>query len=202
MAIRSLARSSLESPVVKYNSLLAGNAAYDPSQLELIQSSTLSGTATAVTFANLGDYASLYKHLQLRIVVRNSGNTGTGGLLARFNGVDSASYNYHVVRGVGASPGQGGDLSQTFLVCGWVPHGNSNGGAFSYNIIDILDWSSNSKNKVSRSFTGNQGYDSRVGMISATWFNTAPITQIALLAEGGNSYATGSHFALYGIRSQ
>jgi len=77
------------------DSLLAGNAAFNPSSFESIATATGSGQ-TSVTFSSI---PSTYKHLQIRIIARdNSGNGGgSGALRLRFNG-DTVRLSAHLVQ--------------------------------------------------------------------------------------------------------
>lgn len=194
--IKSASQSSLTNDI-KYRNLGASNV---PSNEYLIETVVVpAGGASTVTFSNLSQWVGVYRHLQLVSSVRNTANAGTGPLLARFNNDSAGNYTYHDLVRVGGSTGSSASTGNTTINLGWIPHGSTTGGVFSINVSDILEWSSTTKNKVTRSMTGNIGFDSRVGILSGMWLNTSAITQIQLVAEGGNSFAQGSRFSLYGV---
>jgi hypothetical protein len=64
MAIKSLDKSSLVTPQTT-NSMLAG---YSFEDYELIESVFVASNTATITFNNLNQYATEYKHLQLRFV--------------------------------------------------------------------------------------------------------------------------------------
>ena len=75
--------------------MLVGNEAFDPSSFDLIQTYTLSSNQASVTFSNLGDYSSTYKHLQLRMVAK-SNRSGPGELFYyKINGFGNQFENVH-----------------------------------------------------------------------------------------------------------
>lgn len=167
---------------------------------ELIDSVLLSSSSTSITFSNLSQYHSTYKHLQLRIVTRNTSNVGTGSLITRFNGDSANNYTYHALRGGGVSVTSEAVAPYNSILTSWNPHGGTDPGNWGVGIADILDWSSTNKNKTVRSFTGVMSYANICAILSGVWRNTAAITSISIVAEDGNAFAAGSRYSLYGIR--
>jgi hypothetical protein len=172
---------------------------------ELIQSQILGSNAATVTFNSLGDYASTYKHLQIRAMAQNSG--GAGGTtymddLIRFNGDTGSNYNSHVLYGNGTSALSFYMNEAYGATAAWAFTSTRNGNTslYSANVVDILDAFSTSKNKTIRRFSGHLGSNFIVTSASGLWRNTASITSITIGASGGFSFTTNSRFSLYGIR--
>ena len=67
MAVTKASNSGIKTGILKYDSFLAGNAAYDPAATWLIASTTLTAAQGWVEFTNI---PSTYTSLQLRITGR------------------------------------------------------------------------------------------------------------------------------------
>ena len=156
-----------------------------------------SGGAASVEFTSI---ASTYQHLQLRALTKRSA-TGTENLRMEFNSsTTAATYAYHVLRGYGTGADAfGADTGQYIGMNAVVSSANTS--IFGATIIDILDYTSTSKNKVARSFSG---YDTNGGgavhIQSMLWESTNAITGIKLYPETGN-FAEFTSIALYGIKA-
>jgi hypothetical protein len=143
-----------------------------------------------------------YKHLQLRFIARDTYNSGGGqtdsNMYMKFNG-SSSSYRNHSVYGTGSSAGAG---TSTDPIAGRITGLNSTSGVFGVGVVDILDYTSTSKNKTVRSLSGHdQNGSGLIFLFSELWYATpAAITQIDLTTGNGTNFAQYSHFALYGIR--
>ena len=160
-----------------------------------------------------GSFTSIpqnYSHLQLRIFARTS--VGSASLAAgftasfdcpyfRFNGdATAANYADHKITGDGATSASSGSASTiTAMRVGVMPISTAPTGTFSSIIVDILDYSSTSKNKVVKYVSGvdvnGSGY---VVMGSGLWASTASINQIYIGGYTGG-YLAGSRFDLYGV---
>lgn len=190
MPIKRLSQMSLTS-FQKHSNLLAGNPAYDPPAFELLQTTILSSSASSVTFSSI---VQTYKHLQIRMVA-NSNNGSLDLLGVVFNNVTSASYASHAMRGDGSSVSAYSNSSQSGEFFAGV---FSNATTFGASVIDILDYSSTSKNTTARILTGVAA--NRIELWSGLFNNTNAITQIQLKPINGTNFLTGSRFSLYGIR--
>ena len=181
------------------DSLLAGNAAFIPTDFESIATFTATGGETSLTFSSI---PSTYKHLQIRGIARDngSGTSGSTGLLIRANADTGSNYAWHYLYGNGATPAAFGSATQTSSYIGTVARGGMTSGIFGVNTIDIHDYSSTTKNKTFRSFTGlDRNGAGEVYLWSGLWQSTSAITSITLLLDG-NALAAGSVFSLYGIK--
>lgn len=167
------------------------------SDYELISTTLISSDTASVTFSDLGDYSSTYKHLQLRVVGRSSrASFDNDPMLIRFNGDTGSNYNFHSL----SRPGGGGVVSNADP---WIGTLTAAGAAtstnFAANVFDILDAFSSSKNTTIRCFCGATEANT-VLLQSGLWRNTASLTSIQLLTFTSNNFIAGSRFSLYGIR--
>ena len=151
---------------------------------------TLSETTSSVVFAGI---PAGYKHLQIRaLTITNSVSSGAN---MRFNDDAASNYKGHGLYGTGS-----GAAAVTVTSPIYAP--NFNGGAATTApgtaIIDISDYSSNTKYKTVRSV---DGYDANgsgyIGISSGLWMSTEPISKITFTLT---SYLAGCQFALYGVK--
>jgi hypothetical protein len=164
---------------------------------DLLETTTLGTAAATVTFSGLGSY-SAYKHLQLRVVARaNNADTSSNGFL-RVNGdTTSANYRHHALYGDGASVGS---FSGTGPYIGEFVGNNATANIFTPKVIDVLDFSSSSKNTTFRTFWGNvEASTYRSGLYSHLWVNTNAVTSLEFYL-GSGSFLAGSRFSIYGIK--
>ena len=161
----------------------AGGGAFELISTQLITSSTAS-----VTFSSI---PQTYKHLQIRYVYKPV--SGNATLQGRFNGDSTSAYNQHTLFGNGSSVGSnystGSEISQ-------LGYANSLTSYEGFGVIDILDYSSSSKNTTTRTFRGRLD---EVRVASGLWRNTAAVTSIFLNTDS-STFAAGSRFSLYGIK--
>ena len=176
-------------------SLLAGNAAYDPSATWLIERQTLTSATTSITFNSIPQG---YKALQIRFNVIS----GTAGdvIQLRFNGDTAANYRYHTLRGNNgtASAGSVASAQSQTRIFGVV-----SGTVTTYpnvGIIDIIDYANTTKYETIRIFSGadnNTTTGGEINLNSGLWMSTAAVTSLTLFS--GANFNIGSTFALYGM---
>jgi len=195
MAVKSLKTSGILDQK-KSNSMLAG---YSFQDFELIDSVFLGANAANVTFNNLQNYATEYKHLQIRYTARSSRATDGDNLGVRFNGVTTSSYSHHRLFGnVGTLSSFAGSNANTMLGDA-VPSANSVANCFSGGIIDILDPYSTTKNKTMRILCGYAQSTGVMELVSGAFYSLNALSSIEIVALSG-SLVSGSRFSLYGIR--
>lgn len=189
--------SSVKTGVIG-DSLLAGNAFFDPGSYQSIATVTLSsGTSSSFDFTSI---PSTYKHLQIRGVGYGSGaGANWYDTFMQFNGDTGSNYDYHALEGSGTSASATASNNRSNMIVGYF--GGVNQSAM---IIDILDYASTSKNKTVRALTGlnqNGSNDRGILLVSNLWRSTAAITSIKLFPS--SSVATAyTQFALYGIKGE
>jgi hypothetical protein len=157
---------------------------------ELISTTILGGTASSVTFSNLGDYSSTYKHLQLRVA---GNNTTSGAWRFRLNGDTGNNYSYHLLFGNGSSVASVNGTSES---SGYFGFATANANVSAASVMDILDFASTTKNKTTRTLNGDVNFN--VILASSAWYSTDAVTSLTLLANV--NFVTGSRFSLYGIK--
>jgi hypothetical protein len=170
------------------------NAGYDFNDFELIESVFVASTTASITFNNLNQYATEYKHLQIRMVSKLTTTSTATDLLMRFNGVTTSSYAGHRLMGNGSSASSSSRTSSDSAFIGFV-----DGDQFTAGVIDILDVYG-TKNKTVRGFIGAHGFADEVMLTSGLYNSTEAITSMTFLLPNERFYASGSRFSLYGIR--
>jgi hypothetical protein len=172
----------------------AGAAVGEVGDYELISSTILGGTAASVTFSNLGDYSSTYKHLQLRVLDRQTGAVTEQLGSITFNA--AAGTRSHLLFGNGTSVSS---INQASSMAAYGIADLDTANVFTARVIDILDSFSTTKNKTLRMLHGNvASANKRIILASGFWNNTAAITSVTMTSA--STYMTGSRFSLYGIK--
>lgn len=180
----------------RYYDMLAGNTVWNPWEpqgaYDALSTVTVpSGGVASITFAGIPQG---YKHLQIRY---SAGNDTGSFQQIRFNSDSGSNYKSHYLFGNGSSAGAGASTTATSIEFGDLPNSTSIQGA---GVIDILDYSSTSKNKTARVLAGNDRNGAGVVvMTSGLWMNSsAGISSMTLFAL--NTYQQNSTFTLYGVR--
>lgn len=209
MAITKLSNSGIKTGgVLKYDSMLAGNAAYSPGSFESIATFALSSPAADVTFSNI---PQTFTHLQLRISAQTDRSTYTTD--EAWIIVNTQTSNaYHFIRietdNNGTTMGSGGTTSTIIYgfnvastASGTIP--NFMGGGYA----DLLDYTSTNKYKTFRFLSGMDtnggtgGFGGGVMIGQGTMYNNLnAITTIRVRPYLGSNFNANSNFALYGIK--
>lgn len=188
--IKSASRSSITNDQ-KYRSMLAGTV---PSSEYLIETRILDSTVASVTFSNLSQYAEIYKHLQIVMVARSGVAVSNMGYRIRFNGGSSTDYSFHRLANATSYADAGATY---FYITGGLQGSPAAANSFGSAIIDILDAFNTSKNTVTRTLNGNDGF---ISLDSCGWYDTAAIDSITIEADAGSpSFVAGSRFSIYGV---
>ena len=176
--------------------LWAPEGAYDS-----LATVTLSATTTSITFAGI---PSGYKHLQVRAISRATAVDTGRTVFMRFNSDSATNYNWHYLRGDGASATAGASTSDSSI--GNVIMGtaaSSTASAFGVAVIDILDYADTNKYKTIRSLTGNSQNtttDNYAQLTSGAWRSTAAVSSITFNVNSSGDFTQYSSFALYGCK--
>ena len=166
---------------------------------DLLETTTLSTSASSVTFSGLDAYSD-YKHLQIRMVAGCAAGFDSSGYL-ELNGDSTASYSYHWLRGNGSTITPYAASSDTYILINNMISSNAYPNEFAAGVLDILDFSSSSKNTTIRASHGYKGTGSeRVYLSSGAYYNTAAITSLTIGGAGGNNMRAGSRFSLIGVK--
>jgi hypothetical protein len=176
----------------------SGNA----SSYESIATATGTGSSGTITFSSI---PSTYKHLQIRALMRNTtASTSASSLRVRFNSDTGSNYAHHTLSGDGSAAAATGTSPQGYInVANCNPCDSVASNIMGVSIIDVIDYASSTKNKVSRALSGadSNAVDTtfKIVLSSGLWVNTAAITTIDLVSATG-SWTTATTFALYGIK--
>ena len=176
------------------------------SSFESIATVTVGSPQATISFTSI---PATFKHLQIRCIARSTNAvTFSNFIEATFNS-DTTSGNYHSVhRVVGRGDGLVIGSSNTdvgYSRIGFVAGGGMTANTFTPSIIDILDYTSTTKNKTTRTITGSAGQSTstevEVDFMSSLYFpsTVAAISRIDFNVSGAN-FAQYSQFALYGVR--
>lgn len=157
-----------------------------------------SGGVNTVIF---NDIPQNYKHLQLRIIARDSRSNAATNLYVQFNGDTGANYTAHELYGNGASAiALAEGANQTSSVMMRVAGNSSAASSFGAGIVDILDYTNNNKYKTLRSLSGHEDNSSgAIWFISGLWMSTDAISKITITAVT-SPILQYSRFSLYGIK--
>lgn len=157
-----------------------------------------SGTGT-VTFSSI---PSTYKSLQIRYTVRASTGLATNqDLRVRFNGDSGTNYARHNLTGNGASATSNAAITQAqWQINDGATDTTTLSNTFVGGVIDLIDYASTSKTKTVRNLWGYDANGSGIiSLYDGLWNSTSAINSISFTIPTGN-YATGTSFALYGIK--
>ena len=164
------------------------------SSYESIASSTPT-SGSSITFNSI---PSGYASLQIRGIMFGS---SAYNVSVQLNSDSSANYSIHRLSGNGSTvTAAGQDSSITYGLYGSpnnVDGTTTQGTGF---IIDIHDYTSTTKNKTSRTFTGiDKNGTGEIALWSGCWYSTAAVTSATVYLLGG-TFATGTTISLYGIK--
>lgn len=161
---------------------------------ELISTQVLSSSASSVTFSSI---PQTYKHLQVRMVGRASSTFGQYVYGYFNNDLTDSNYTNHTLNGSGSSVSSSGGSSGS-LVARFS--GTENTNLFSPSVLEILDYTSTSKNTTMRALVGRPDSYPFIGLVSSLWKNTSAVTSVRFEMIDSSNFVTGSRFSLYGIR--
>jgi hypothetical protein len=165
--------------------------------MTMVPIARLTGAGVTRSFTNI---PQTYRHLQLRITIRDRfASTATAAFL-RFNGDASGTYWMHGLR----TDGSTASITQNTAIAGYlqiatIPADNVAYGNYASMTVDILDYRNTGKLKTVKTISGwdanGSGYWS---MLSGVWNNTAAITSIQCGADSLGD-ATDTIITLYGV---
>jgi len=160
---------------------------------------TGTGSSSTLTFSSI---PSTYTHLQIRCITRStSGGAGGSGIQVTANGnTTSSDYSYHRLMADGSSVSAYGQTGLDYILIN--SNSSNTSGMYAVSIVDILDYTSTSKNKTFRAYTGLDLNNTLgvFGLRSQGWFATpAAISSLTFTTSVGN-FDSNTQFALYGIK--
>lgn len=175
---------------------LIGSFASVPSgAYELLATANGTGSSGVITISSIPQD---YKHLQIRYTAKNS--SASSQMNIRMNSITSGVYMRHTLRGNGtAASSTASGTSQTSIQLVEAIANSTVANAVNAGVIDILDYTSTTKNKTIRVFCGMADNLNRLQLSSGFYNQTTAVTSISFIASSGN-FASISRFSLYGIK--
>jgi hypothetical protein len=176
-----------------------GSAGGATNSMELISTQILGTAASSVTFSSI---PQTYKHLQLRMTVRNTSASTTGTVYMNPNNIANTLVSYHYMYGNGSSVSSsyiGSGNVYSYSISDWTPPANAPAGEFEALIVDLLDYTSTSKNKVSRTMAGYVDTTTKIVVMNSQLARTTSAITSLVISEGVANFAVGSRFSLYGV---
>ena len=154
-----------------------------------------SGGSSSISFTSI---PSTYKHLQIRAMASTSSSTASYFI---FNSDTGSNYARHMLQGNGSSANAYAGSSQTSM---WFISDINTSPYVAGAVVDILDYTSTSKNKTTRSLSGvdnnNTSGNNAIIFASGLWMNnTTAVNSISIFPLTG-TFQQYSSFALYGIK--
>jgi hypothetical protein len=199
VAITKIKTTSSFTNLTKYDSFLAGNAAFDPAAFVSIATAAGTGSSNIITFSSI---PQTYASLQIRMFgkdTRNSTQYSVDGYIT-LNSV--TTYGQHYLRGDGTSASSSGGSNTVIILPNAIATSRSGMTSIgSAAIIDIHDYTNASRNKTVRAFGGidTNGVGAYgVYLASGVSVNTAAVTSVTLTCD--TAWTTNTVIALYGIK--
>jgi hypothetical protein len=166
---------------------------------QLISTQLLSSTAASVTFSSI---PSTYRHLQVRMTARTSSTNEGDSIVFTLNSDTGTNYAFHQLYGFSSAVSSNAVTASAYGIAATITGSPATANSFGLGVMDILDYSQTTKNKVTRSLSGlNSATYQMVKMASSLWLSTAAVNSLTLRsANGANTLAIGSRFSLYGMK--
>lgn len=167
---------------------------------------TVNVGSSGATFVEFTNIPQTYKHLQIRASIRGATADTAGQSWIRFNNVTTNNYVWHGAYGTGgAQPATENSMfsSKDAIYSAFRhPSNTAPAGLFGIGICDILDYTSTTKFKVTRSFSGYDANGSGQSRLYSGYMNsnTNAITSIRIQDQSGGGYTQFTKFELYGIK--
>jgi hypothetical protein len=177
----------------------AGASSVSTTDYDWLETLTVSGSITSLTFSNLNNY-SQYKHLQIRGSIRSSGTGQFVEFRMRYNGDTASNYWSHWIEGQSATPTAQNAGPQTSIFLGVSPGGGGTADAQGCFVIDLLDFNNANKSKTARFYTGPTN-TTTAGVYFGSGFHltVGATTSVTLLTASGQ-LRPNCRFSLYGVK--
>lgn len=160
-----------------------------PATYEPIATTTLTGTASTITFSSItAAYTDI--HLVTRIIV-----SGSTSVFLRLNNDSGSNYSSTFIWGDGSSAISFRNTNSTSLTGNYSV--STTPLLWTY---DLFSYSGATNKTVLQTHSNDNNGSGQVARAVALWRNTAAINRIDLIASGGgNTFAAGTTATLYGI---
>jgi len=174
--------------------------------LPSVASSSMHGAVVPIAYAPLSSSGLFvftnipqnYQDLRIVAFLRSNASSTTDQAAFWFGNYGANIYGETYLLGDGSSASSSrGSAQAVFQSSSIIPAATSTSGVYGSVTIDILNYANTStyKTAILRNSNANVGVEATVGL----WRSTSAITRVDLYGIGGNSFASGSTFTLYGI---
>jgi hypothetical protein len=167
-----------------------------PATYEPIATTTTGAGVSTITFSSI---TSAYTDLRIAITFTGAAG-GTQGNL-RFNGDSGTNYSFTRLNGNGSTASSGTNTNANAIYYGDYTAVGTSTTIPEFSSIDIFSYAGSTFKTVlensAADYNGSGGVCYQVGL----WRNTAAITSITLILQGGTNFGTGSTATLYGIKN-
>ena len=168
---------------------------------DLLTTTLVSSNTSSVVFSNLvSNYASSYKHLQLRMVLRtNQANDNLGNVRIEVNGVQQ-DYNSHELYGDATGDYSTTSGTSTFMMLsGATTKAQSGAAKYALTITDIYEpFTTNKKTTFMSMIGGFANTEEKVALASGLFNYTNAVDSIEIYVPSA-SWVSGCRFSLYGM---
>jgi hypothetical protein len=180
--------------IQRYTDMLAGNTTWSPWEPDGAFDALATVTVGATSVASI-EFAGIpqgYKHLQIRALQITSFNAVDPKF--QVNNDTGANYYMHSIYNTNPTVSTYNQATTSISYC-------YNESSFpGVAIIDLLDYSSTTKNKTFRMMTGYDANGSGYLFYrSGAWFNTSAVTSLKFNAAGQN-FQQYTQYSLYGVK--
>lgn len=161
---------------------MAAGATYEP-----IATTTLGSAQSSVTFSSISS-----SYTDIVVVIDGTATTSFGQLQMRINGDTGTTYSTAYFWGTGSAAVSDRDSNISGgMNPGFIGTGQGN------NIFHIQNYANTTNNKVVIARSSVPG--NRVAITTNLWRSTSAITEVRFNILGGDTFASGTTFTLYGI---
>ena len=155
-----------------------------------ISTQTLGSAVASVTFSSI---SGAYTDLVLVCSIKQS--TGGANVGMQFNNDTGANYSDTILTANGSGTASIRNTGTTYIQTYY--YGTPLSTTFSPDIINIMNYANTTTYKTVLVRSGEAG--GGLSLITSLWRSTAAITEIDVNCLGGQNFAIGSTFTLYGI---
>jgi len=186
--------------LTRYHDMLAGNTTWNPWEPAGAYESIAVATMPSVGIASItfNSIPQTYAHLQVRYIGKRDNAFNTTSCSLFLNNDTGNNYTRHELYGDGSAMAVSTATAQSGININ-ILTGTTPTNVFGVGIVDILDYTSTSKNKTVRALSGAD--TNGAGIItfaSGLWSNTSAVTSVTFAV--GSTFTQYSSFALYGIK--
>jgi len=160
-----------------------------------------SGGQSTISFTSI---PATYTHLQIRYIARSAQVGNASSLIVKYNGDTGSNYwAYHEIFADGSTVNAYNDSTATLTQIDQIPAANKTASVFGAGVIDLLEYTSTSKQKTIRFLDGWDANGSGSVVFGSSLYKPstiAAINEIAITDAYAQNFVQYSHFALYGIK--